>query len=805
MRHPAPRSRHLILQALFVALLGWVLFLRWPSFGATLWNVDESIHAAVARTLLDGGTLYRDAIDQRTPLTYWLFAGAFSVFGDNNLFAVRLLLSVAIAATAFLLFLVGRRVSGTAAGLWAAGIFVALSTNLMPASDAFAAHTEWAVIAFTVAGAWWFWRTAPAPTFRSGTVGGALFACAFLSKQPALLDFAAPLATVLWLAVTCSWSWRMAGRTLAGLLAGFATVVGLAVLWFLAAGSLGDALFYTWTYNLRYYGPEISALDRASSALQPILLLARAYPAVLVAGLVAAALLLIRLVQLRPTSDQKDANAWHCYLLVWSATSLAGAASGGRGFDHYTIQCLPAFSLAAALVLAEAPGWAGSFRAGLRLAFRPAVLVALTIAAVSIVWKPLTARNTPHPPLDPALESAAFLRERTAATDSLFVWGYNPDIYLYADRKPASRFVYCSFLTGLIPWTNLDPQKDTAYAIVPGAMETLLGELARNRPAAIVDCSPGPHRNFHKYPITRFPQLQSLLDRDYAVADPDRFVAQGFRLHLLRDHARRTPLPLAGGPVVTTPTAPQLYGAAAVEPQPVAYTVACDAPDGRLQRLELLVDATAVDGVSVTPCRGLNIVLVAPFDRLGAGHHRVVARAIRADGSLTLSDELPVVCLTDTLPPEKLAEFRLPAVTQTLPPLSVRAPFGPTARREGESFVYAVHAPSSMVFPLSPEVRRVRGGCGIRPGAYAPDNSSPTDGARFRILLHAADGSRTVLLERLLQPRDFEADRPVQRFELTLPPRTAAARLEFTTDPGPANNAACDWTFWSDLAIDCID
>ena len=805
MSRSTSASSRLLLPALFAALLGWVLFLRWPSFGATLWNVDESIHAAVARTLLDGGTLYRDAIDQRTPLTYWLFAGVFALFGENNLFAVRLLLAVALAAVAFLLFLVGRRTRGTATGLCAAGLFVALSTNLLPAADAFAVHTEWAVIAFTTAGAWWFWRRADTPSFRSGAVGGALFALAFLSKQPALLDFAAPLATVLWLGVSGTWSYRATARNLAGLLAGYAAVVGLALLPLAAAGALDDALFYAWTYNLRYYGPETSAFDRACATLQPFRLLASTYPAVLVAGLAAAAILPVRLVQLHASPRQKAANARHCYLLVWAGAALAGAAASGRGFEHYAIQCLPPFSLAAALVLAEAPAWTASLAGLTRRIARAAIFAVLALAGISILWTPLAARRAPLPPLDPALESAAFLRERTSAADSLFVWGYNPDIYLYADRRPASRFVYCSFLTGLIPWTNLDPQKDTAYAIVPGSMDILLGELVRNRPAAIVDCSPGPHRNFHKYPIAHFPRLQGLLDRDYAVADPGRFVAQGFRLHLLRDHARRTPLPLAGGPAVAAPTAPQLGGSATVEPQPVPYSVACDAPDGRLQRLELLVDGTVVDGVSVAPCRGLNIVLVAPFDRLGTGQHRVVARATRADGSMTLGDELAVVCQADLIPPEKLSEFRLPAVTQTLSPLSIRAPFGPAAQREGESFIYAVHAPSSMVFPLSPEVRRVRGGFGIRPGAYAPDNASPTDGARFRILLHTADGSCAALLERQIQPRDFEADRPVQHFELALPPHAAGSRLEFTTDPGPANNAACDWTVWSDLAIDCIN
>jgi 4-amino-4-deoxy-L-arabinose transferase-like glycosyltransferase len=782
-----------------------VLLLRWASLDATLWNVDEAIHAAVARTLLDGGTLYRDAIDQRTPLTYWMLAGVFSVFGDNNLFAVRLLLSIAIAAVAFVLFLLGRRVRGTPAGLWAAGIFAALSTNLLPPSDAFAAHTEWAAIAFTTAGSWWFWRMAAAPAFRSGAVAGALFALAFLSKQPALLDFAAPLATALWLAVTGSWTWRAASRALAGLLAGFAAVLGLAVLPFAITGTLDDALFYTWTYNLRYYGPEISALDRAGSALQPFILLARTYPAVLAVGLVAGVTLLVRLVQLRPTSDQKAANVWHCYLLVWCATSLAGAASGGRGFEHYTIQCLPAFSLAAALVLAEAPTWGAALHASSRRIARAAALAALLVVGVSIVWAPLGARHPQHPPLDPALESAAFLRERTAATDKLFVWGYNPDIYLYTDRKPASRFVYCSFLTGLIPWTNLDPRKDTAYAIVPGSMDTLLGELARNRPTAIVDCSPGPHRNFHKYPIDGFPSLQSLLDRDYAVADPGRFVPQGFRIHLLRDHARRTPLALAGGTAVAAPTAPQLFGRSSVEPQPTPYTVACDAPDGHLQRLELVVDDIVVDGVSVAPCHGLAVALTAPFDHLGAGQHRVVAHATRADGSITTSEPLTVDTTSNSVPADQLAQFRIPVLAHTIAPLAVHAPFGPAARDEGSAHVYAVHAPSSLLFPLETAARRVRGNFGIRPGAYAPDNNAPTDGARFRVQFVAPDGTRTVLFERMLRPRDVAEDRPVQLLDLLLPAHAAGTRLEFTTDPGPADNAACDWTFWSDLSIDCTD
>ena len=116
---------------LLLLLIGWVFVLRWSSFSAPLWNVDEAIHAAVARTLLDGGVLYRDAVDQRTPLTYYLVALLFRFLGENNLWALRAAVAVIIAGTAFGLFLVGRRTRNAATGGWAALIYCALTTNLL--------------------------------------------------------------------------------------------------------------------------------------------------------------------------------------------------------------------------------------------------------------------------------------------------------------------------------------------------------------------------------------------------------------------------------------------------------------------------------------------------------------------------------------------------------------------------------------------------------------------------------------------------------------------------------------------------
>src|SRR6478609_5647758 len=127
---PRPADRTMMKNRSLPYTLGTVLlifagvfWLRGATFGGNLWNVDESIHAAAARTILDGGVLYRDACDIRNPLSYYAFAAVFAVAGENNLAAVRLLVALLIAATAVFLYFSGRALRRPLAGLAAAGLF----------------------------------------------------------------------------------------------------------------------------------------------------------------------------------------------------------------------------------------------------------------------------------------------------------------------------------------------------------------------------------------------------------------------------------------------------------------------------------------------------------------------------------------------------------------------------------------------------------------------------------------------------------------------------------------------------------
>lgn len=786
-----------------VVLALWVGWLRLPTFAVPLWNVDEAIHAGVARTLLDGGVIYRDAVDQRTPLSYYAFAAMFRIAGVNNLYAVRVAIAVMIAATALCLFALGRSSKGIISGGCAALTFVALACYLLSPDDAYAAHTEWFVALFTTCAALVFWSgtTVPPGLLRCSAVGS-LCGLAFLSKQPALLDVAAPAGTLVYVALMRLADWRVVLRSFTGLALGFVAVVGItcAALWFANAGP--DFLFYAWTYNLKYYGPEVDSAHRVFSGVPFFAHLARTYPLVMISGVCALLAVSVRVVQLKPNVSLGRSRAGECYMLLWCVSSLAGALSSGRGFDHYFIQFLPAFSWLASwlpdtLGGALVRGRAGPARRG---------LVALLLAFFfgCLVFTPLAARRVPPPPVDPARPVAEYIDQHSQPSDKIFVWGYNPDIYLYANRAPASRFLYCTFQTGLIPWTNLDPEKDTRYAIVPGAMDTLIGDLRHTQPLFVVDCGVGPHRHFDKYPLADFEPLRQLVAESYVEIDPAEFRPRGFRLFMRRDTRPTAPAEIQPGQSIKGSSqwpAPTVSASSVTNTGPSLFSVSAESGSPSLQRLALLVDGTEASAVTFKPSRRMKFVAELPLSNAGE-EHQLTARAGWVDGSFSTSAPLRVLVSDFGASDAQRIEFALPFATRQAQATGVRALLNPNADHTAGQRVFNMHAPSLLRYSLPPNVKTIRGHFGILAGAYAPENKAPTDGADFLVKLTDSQGEQRTVFERLLNPAREAADRATQSFQINLDHPRPGMTLEFEISSGPNGSASSDWTYWSDLMLE---
>jgi hypothetical protein len=74
----------------------------------------------------------------------------------------------------------------------------------------------------------------------------------------------------------------------------------------------------------------------------------------------------------------------------------------------------------------------------------------------------------------------------TRPEDRVFVWGFSPWIYQFSHRRPAGRYVFETYVTGMVPWFWEKLSIERAR-IVPGSVEALLSDLDREQPAVVVD------------------------------------------------------------------------------------------------------------------------------------------------------------------------------------------------------------------------------------------------------------------------------------------------------------------------------
>jgi hypothetical protein len=371
-----------------------------------------------------------------------------------------------------------------------------------------------AALFYSVFQPWWTWKTlsfdsemlmnlpiiwAWATAFQrsSGRVrpelfaAGALLGAAFLLKQPAAIA-AVPLGIYLLLP-----SYRASRRLTRAnsiiqatmLTGGFFAALGLVsiVLW--KQGILREAVYWT------IAGHDVPHVFWQKGILITLAFVGACLP------LVVGAIMACR--------DQSkiwaERTAERTALFGLLAASAIGAAAGARFYPHYYVQLIPALALLAAPWYARL--WSRTMQPPHWL-LRPAVTyawLALTVVAFSIEdWTALASRRVPS-------EVGRYLLKHSSPDDRIFVWGQSSQIYLDAERRPASRYITTFPLTGNIFGGPL-PDVDTRNRIVPGSWNNLQLDFAKHPPAYIIDLYSGPGA---QYRVQQFPILAKLLAEHY--------------------------------------------------------------------------------------------------------------------------------------------------------------------------------------------------------------------------------------------------------------------------------------------------
>lgn len=486
---------------LSAGLLVLTLLLRIPPVVSfPVLSIDEVYLAVAAGEMRGGRLLYREIISDKPPLLHALYY-LLPASGPARVKAAEAAgIAAALLVTALVLA-IARRTAGEAAG-WAAGYLYAVFSATFFPSDMAAANREIFMILPLSLSAWFFLRGEESVR-RGGReyfLAGACAGLGGLFKQPGFTMAFALLLSAL-SGLSRPGGVRRAAARVGWIFAGLAAAIFGCALFFQIQRTLSELVFWSWTYGLAYSGsvPWEEALRSWSRMAADAVLPNPLFWGMALAGIV-----------LRGPGGIVRGRG---FLLLWGIFSAAGAALGKRLIPHYLIQVFPPFAVLAGagfgrlLRICSAQGRPAS----LRLVFvGGSILLALASIAWSYRWR--------FEPVTVALDSfrenrevADFVRSASGPADSVFAWGYLPEVYLYSGRPAASRFLVADFAAGKVP--TAPPEK--AFQ-PPGVMDLLLEDLERNRPLFVVDGSLSHALGYGDYPIARYGDLWKYLHRHYA-------------------------------------------------------------------------------------------------------------------------------------------------------------------------------------------------------------------------------------------------------------------------------------------------
>jgi hypothetical protein len=415
-----------------------------------LWEGD-GLPLAAARQMLGGKTIYRDIWFDKPPLV----PSVCLLWGARTGWLLRLAGAIYALLACWVAFRFARDLWSRREGLWAAALLGFFLTFDF-ASAVIPLASDLLMLAPHLAAVWLAWKRRP---FWSGALAGV----AFLISPKGLL-----------VAAVCA-LWDPAGALL--MAAGFAAVGGAAAAWLWSAGALAAYWDEVWMWGRLYAGSTFVAAPLRNGVVRTLDWMG--FHAALLAGAGGS-----------PVTRRAGLRHW----IGWIVVSLAGVAAGLRFFPRYYFQLLPVLVLMAArgfTLLGRKRALAVSLLLLVPLArFGPSYLTALRGGE----W-----RDTA---MDRDSRAAAALTRRLAKPgDTLFAWGYRPEIYVYTQLPAATMFLDSQPLTGVPADRHLTQSEpvETEAARARRAM------LARSRPTFVVD---GLSAYNPRLAIANYPELR---------------------------------------------------------------------------------------------------------------------------------------------------------------------------------------------------------------------------------------------------------------------------------------------------------
>ena len=397
---------------------------------------DEGEYAYAGQLLLQGVPPYELAYNMKLPGSYFALAAGMAIFG-KTISGVHLTLLAANSAASIFVFLLGRRLFGTTAGLVSCASYSVMS--LSPAVAGLAAHATQFVVLFAVPATLLLWKFGesgrPCILFWSGL----LYGMAFLMKQQGICFVVFGGLVLFWFMAEHRWTPRSAAKRFLLFVLGAVLPFGLVCLGLAASGVFGRFWFWTFTYAASYAAalPLQEGLANLTGHMKSTFDLS-------------AGLWLLAGIGFAAVAIRKLRRAAGFTALLWLA-SFAGTAIGLYFRPHYFVLMLPAFSL----LLGMAICW---MQRALQVKTMPFVFQSLPLILFGAIlaWvvfyqslvffqmSPVRVCRTLYAS-NPFVESemvSDYLRDHSAPGARVAVIGSEPEIYFESQRRSATGYIY---------------------------------------------------------------------------------------------------------------------------------------------------------------------------------------------------------------------------------------------------------------------------------------------------------------------------------------------------------------------------
>lgn len=421
------RTNYLKTSLPFWVVIVGVVYVRFRLLGLPL-ERDEGEYAYMAQQLLQGVLPYTESQSMKFPGIYFVYAGVLEIFGHSPS-AIHLSLLFVNLSTAFLLFLLGRNLLSQSAGIVAGVSFSVLT--LSPALQGTWANAEHFVLLPALGGILLLRKTQDRPAWFF--FSGLLLGSALLIKQHAI--FFCLFGGIYLGVITNSQKFKRPFLN-AGLFAvgGLAPIM-LSAFLFGATGHFFDFWFSTIQYASEYV--SLISLGQGFENFK------YTFAQILESNFSILWFSLIGLVFWR-----KDARQEYLFLLGFLVCSFLAVIPGLYFRPHYFLLWMPALSL---LVGA-------SFENLIRILPSSRLKTAIPVGILTLAlglpfWvqkeffftlplKEATRWAYGMSPFWESIETAKYIREHSQKDDKVAILGSEPQIYFYAQRKSATRFIY---------------------------------------------------------------------------------------------------------------------------------------------------------------------------------------------------------------------------------------------------------------------------------------------------------------------------------------------------------------------------